>query len=107
MSRGHSGGQHQNQYQCQNHDHHQKPAPEMSREELDKQVDKDFACIGMVVADICKTLTTAMVSLPNMELHTRQLCVSVGDDGISASIHLNHEGGCDDYDEEGHIYDGD
>ena len=102
MSRRRNGSQ--RQY------HHQKPAREMSREELSKALDENFSGVGLVIAGIYKTLTKAMTALPNMELHTRQLCVSVGDDGISACIHLNHEDGCDgyqDYDEEGHIYDGD
>ena len=111
MGRRHNGGQqYHDRHQRQYHDHHQKSAKEMTREELSKALDEDFSGIGLTIAGIYKTLTTAMASLPNMELHTRQLCVSVGDDSISACIHLNSEDGCDRYqddDEEGYIYDGD
>ena len=98
-----------------------KNPEEMNAEELIKAMDEDSARIGLVIADLYRTLVTAMKELPDMELHTEFICLSVNDDGISAFAgDRNHSDGrarsCDRYDkddydrdfaddEEGMLYD--
>lgn len=98
-----------------------KNPEEMNAEELIKAMDEDSARIGLVIADLYRTLVTAMKELPDMELHTEFICLSVNDDGISAFAgDRNHSDGrdrCSDCynkdgftrdladDEEGMIYD--
>lgn len=89
-------------------------------EQLDKQIDKDSARIGIVVGDIFKFLTVAMTQLPDMELHTDMIHIKVDDSGILARItHPDCRDCCgfgdepddadddNNYDEEGLLYDGD
>ena len=88
----------------------------MTIEELSKAIDEDSMNIGLAVAEIYKTVTAAAAHLPNMELHTETICLSVDDYGISVHVgrpvhRVNCSGdeGFDDYDdfddEEERIYD--
>lgn len=93
-----------------------KKPEEMTRAELEAAIDENAADIGLTIAAIYKTVTMAACHLPNMELHTESICLSVDDDGIS--VHIGRPGcfkkhpdeeedpvqGLDD-EEEGRIYD--
>ena len=93
-----------------------KKPEEMTPEELSKAIDEDAMGIGLAIATIYKTVTTATAHLPNMELHTETICLSVDDNGVSVHIgrpHGRHCGydrdeDCDDFDfenEEERLYD--
>ncbi len=84
-----------------------KKKPErMTVEELVKAMDEDAKHIGLTIADLYRTATMAMASLPNMELRTELICLSVTEHGIT--VHVGHDcRGChecdddyDDYDED-------
>ena len=93
-----------------------KKPEDMAHEELGAVIDDDAANIGLAIATIYKTVMMAACRLPNMELHTESICLSVDDDGISVHIgrpgcfknHPDEEEDLDqgfDDDEEGRIYD--
>ena len=94
-----------------------KMPEEMSIEELVEAMDKDATRIGLTIAELYRTVTMAMASLPDMELHTETICLSVDDRGITVHVGNPHRGSCkhddfddndnqDDFDdEEGMIYD--
>ena len=82
-----------------------KNPEEMSAEELVKAMDEDSARIGLVIADLYRTLVTAMKELPDMELHTEFICLSVNDDGISAFAGDRHR--CEGHERSGDCYDRD
>lgn len=78
--------------------------------ELKRKIDAGAAHIGLVIADIFTFLTKSAAMLPNMELHTELLNLTVDDRGISVYIKrpCNSGNGNDDYDdEEEFLYDGD
>ena len=82
-----------------------KNPEEMNVEELIKAMDEDAARIGLVVADLYRTLVTTMKELPDMELHTEFICLTVNDDGISAFVGDRHR--CEGHDRSGDFYDKD
>ena len=78
--------------------------------ELERKIDAGAAHIGLVIADIFIFLTKSAAMLPNMELQTELLNLTVDDRGISVYIKrpCNIGNGNDDYDdEEEFLYDGD
>lgn len=98
----------------------QKMPEEMNIEELIEAMDEDAKRIGLTIADLYRTVTTAMAELPDMELHTAVISLSVNDCGITVHIGNPHRrrGEHDDFDdfdddfdddledeEEGTIYD--
>lgn len=63
--------------------------------------------IGLTIADLYRTAVTAMLTLPDMSLQTREIHLSVNKDGIT--IHVEHPrkyGKCDGH-EEHNGFDGD
>ena len=72
-----------------------KKPEEMTCEELEKAIDEDAMKIGLAIATIFKTVTTAAAHLPNMELHTETICLSVDDDGVTVHIGRPHDCSCD------------
>ena len=64
----------------------QKNPEEMNAEELIKAMDEDSARIGLVIADLYRTLVMAMKRLPDMELHTEYIDLTVNNQGISAFV---------------------
>ena len=117
--------------------HHDKPKDEKKPQEdimdvLEKVIDCEAARIGLTVADIFKTLTRAAATLPDIELDTEFMHLTIDEDGIFVDIPLPSEekdaievkrsgkgnidlgydeyaGDINDYDdeEEGLLYDGD
>jgi len=67
-----------------------KKPEDMTQEELRAAIDENAADIGLTIAALYKTVTMAVCHLPNMELHTESICLSVNDDGIS--VHIGHPG---------------
>ncbi|MDE6787840.1 MAG: hypothetical protein K2J47_00770, partial [Ruminococcus sp.] len=53
---------------------------------LEKKIDAGAAHIGLVIADIFTFLTKSAAMLPDMELHTELLDLTVDDSGISVYI---------------------
>ena len=112
-----------------------KTPDELLTEKLSEAIDLEGMGIGLVIADLFKTVSLAAVRLPSMELYSDMICVIVDDDSITVSINgLNPETdasnspkhgkvccrcGCEDpgYEEDGHnpyeddeeerVYDGD
>ena len=92
---------------------------QMSMEELGKGIDREMAAAGLVIGDLFKTVSIAATHLPNMELHTDVLHVTVDEDSISVTVsglssghrHFEDEGvddgeyGYGEDDEEERIYD--
>lgn len=87
---------------------------------LERKIDAGASHIGLVIADIFIFLTKSAAMLPDMELHTKLLNLTVDDSGILAHItHPDCRDCCDfgdepddadddnNYDEEGLLYDGD
>lgn len=78
---------------------------------LERKIDAGAAHIGLVIADIFTFLTKSAAMLPDMELHTELLNMTVDDSGISVFIkHPNNRCKIDnDYDDEEEelLYDGD
>lgn len=79
---------------------------------LEKKIDAGAAYIGLVIADIFTFLTKSAAMLPDMELHTELLDLTVDDSEISVYIkHPDNRSKSDnDYDdevEEELLYDGD
>ena len=139
---------HKPNHQNVHHEHQKNTAAEQAKgaanqERKDAQnirnllglmIDRDAAHIGLTIADIFKTLTVAAAALPNMDLDTDSMYLSVDEDGIIVSIQFpkadgkrdvgkgkHGDGGhddpgydedhddfdFDDDDEEGLLYDGD
>ncbi len=76
--------------------------------EMEEKIDAGAAHIGLVVADIFTFLTKSAAMLPDMELHTDTIDLTVNDSGIT--VHINRPAHCDadDYEEEEELlYDGD
>ncbi len=82
-----------------------KKPEEMTHEELSTAIDEDAMGIGLAIAAIYKTVTMAVSHLPNMELHTEIICLSVDDEGISIHIGRPHDGYRSYEDEDGDDYD--
>ena len=83
-----------------------KEPKEMTIEELGEAIDEDAMSIGLAVAEIFKTVTAVGCRLPNMELHTETICLSVDDSGISVYVgRPGHSGQCYGDDEEFGGYD--
>lgn len=78
---------------------------------LEMKIDAGAAHMGLVIADIFTFLTKSAAMLPDMELHTELLDLTVDDSGISAHIKYPDNSGENnaDYDDEEEelLYDGD
>lgn len=76
--------------------------------EMEQKIDAGAAHIGLVVADIFTFLTKSAAMLPDMELHTENVDLTVNDSGIAVHISRSAHCGADDNEEvEGFLYDGD
>lgn len=64
----------------------EKTADELLTEELSKGIDLEGMGIGLVIADLFKTVSLAALRLPSMELYSDMICVVVDDDSITVSI---------------------
>lgn len=88
-----------------------KPKIDDTLKILEKKIDAGAAHIGLVNADIFTFLTKSAAMLPDMELHTELLDLTVNDSGISVYIkHQDNRSKSDnDYDDEEEelLYDGD
>lgn len=88
-----------------------KPKIDDTLKVLEKKIDAGAAHIGLVIADIFTFLTKSAAMLPDMELHTELLDLTVDDSGISVYIkHPDNRSKSDnDYDDEEEelLYDGD
>lgn len=87
-----------------------KPKTDDTLKAMEKKIDARAAHIGLVIADIFTFLTKSAAMLPNMELHTELLDLTVDDSGISVYIkHPDNRSKSDnDYDDEEELlYDGD
>lgn len=74
----------------------EKTADELLTEELSKGIDLEGMGIGLVIADLFKTVSLAALRLPSMELYSDMICVVVDDDSITVSITgLNPESDAD------------
>lgn len=87
-----------------------KPEIDDTLNVLEKKIDAGAAHIGLVIADIFTFLTKSAAMLPDMELHTELLDLTVDDSGIS--VYIKHQDNIsednDDYDDEEELlYDGD
>lgn len=89
-----------------------------SLKELEKQIEAGVAHTGQAIADIFTYLSKVGAKLPNMELHTNQMCLVVTDAGMSVKIMLPNRIAGDSFfgeakpdededEEEGLLYDGD
>ncbi len=74
-----------------------KNSENMTMEELEKAMDQDAKRIGLTIAELYRTVTMAMGSLPNMELHTKLISLSVTDCGITVRVGPDCRG-CDEHD---------
>ncbi len=78
---------------------------------LERKIDAGASHIGLMIADIFTFLTKSAAMLPDMELHTELLDLTVDDSGISVYIkHTDSRSKSDnDYDDEEEelLYDGD
>lgn len=76
--------------------------------EMEQKIDAGATHIGLVVADIFTFLTKSAAMLPDMELHTDTLDLTVNDSGIAVHISRPAHHDADDYEEEEELlYDGD
>lgn len=74
----------------------EKTDDELLTEELSKGIDLEGMGIGLVIADLFKTVSLAALRLPSMELYSDMICVVVDDDSITVSITgLNPESDAD------------
>lgn len=76
--------------------------------EMEQEINAGAAHIGLVVTDIFTFLTKSAAMLPDMELHTDTIDLTVNDSGIA--VHISRPAHCDadDYEkEEEFLYDGD
>ncbi len=76
-----------------------KNSENMTMEELEKAMDQDAKRIGLTIAELYRTVTMAMGSLPNMELHTKLISLSVTDCGITVHVGPDCRGCADDADD--------
>lgn len=75
---------------------------------MEQEIDAGAAHIGLVVAEIFTFLTKSAAMLPDMELHTDTIDLTVNDSGIAVHINRSAHSVADDYDEEEEfLYDGD
>lgn len=78
---------------------------------LERKIDEGASHIGLVIADIFTFLTKSAAMLPDIELHTELLDLTVDDCGISVQIRYPDNGSENDADydddEEELLYDGD
>lgn len=75
---------------------------------MEQEIDAGAAHIGLVVADIFTFLTKSAATLPDMELRTENIDLTVNDSGITVHINRSAHSVADDYDEEEEfLYDGD
>lgn len=75
---------------------------------MEQEIDAGAAHIGLVIADIFTFLTKSAAMLPDMELHTENIDLTVNDSGITVHINRPAHSVADDYDEEEEfLYDGD
>ena len=76
--------------------------------EMEEKIDAGATHIGLVVADIFTFLTKSAAILPDMELHTDAIDLTVNNSGIAVHINRPAHRDADDYDEEEEfLYDGD
>lgn len=76
--------------------------------DMEQKIDAGAAHIGLVVADIFTFLTKSAAMLPDIELHTENIDLTVNDDGIAVHISRPAHNVADDYEEEEEfLYDGD
>jgi hypothetical protein len=61
-------------------------ADDLLTEEMSQGIDVEAAGVGLVIADLFKTVSLAAVHLPNMELYSDMIGVVVDDDSITVSI---------------------
>lgn len=61
-------------------------ADDLLTEELSQKIDIEAAGIGLIIADLFKTVSLAAAHLPNMELYSDMINVVVDDDSITVSI---------------------
>lgn len=75
---------------------------------MEQKIDAGAAHIGLVVADIFTFLTKSASVLPDMELHTENIDLTVNDRSIAVHISRSAHCGADDNEEEEEfLYDGD
>ena len=94
-----------------------KPPKDMTMAELGRAIDNDCRQIGLTVAGIYKALTMAAAKLPDMDLDTERISITVNEGGIYVFVPLGQsdedkdedteEYANGDYEEEGLLYDGD
>ena len=76
--------------------------------EMEEKIDAGATHIGLVVADIFTFLTKSAAILPDMELHTDAIDLTVNNSGIAVHINRPAHRDADDYEEEEELlYDGD
>ncbi len=61
-------------------------ADDLLTEEMSQGIDVEAAGVGLVIADLFKTVSLAAAHLPNMELYSNMISVVVDDDSITVSI---------------------
>ena len=61
-------------------------ADDLLTEEMSQGIDIEAAGVGLVIADLFKTVSLAAAHLPNMELYSDMISVVVDDDSITVSI---------------------
>lgn len=76
---------------------------------LERKIDAGAAHIGLVITDIFTFLTKSAAMLPDMELHTELIDLTVDDNGISVYIRRSDSTDNENYDDEEEelLYDGD
>ena len=94
-----------------------KSPADMSMAELGQAIDSDCKQIGLTVAGVYKALTMAAAKLPDMDLDTERISITVNEGGIYVFVPLGQsdedkdedteEYANGDYEEEGLLYDGD
>ncbi len=88
--------------------HHTPDKHSDTLKKMEQEIDAGTAHIGLVVADIFTFLTKSAAMLPDMELHTDTIDLTVNDSDIA--VHISRPAHCDadDYEEEEEfLYDGD
>lgn len=61
-------------------------ADDLLTEEMSQGIDIEAAGVGLVIADLFKTVSLAAAHLPNMELYSNMISVIADDDSITVSI---------------------
>lgn len=54
--------------------------------EMEKQMDRDAAEIGVTIAGLFRMLTIAYLTIPPMEYHSDSICVVRGENGITVTV---------------------